>query len=181
MNRPAVIVSMIVVLAGSSAAMAGGYLGAGIGDDPAIDADNEALEPDGRSGRLLVGYRFGIPVGAISIEGAYSGHSVAAGNYKARELSVSGKYNFPLGSNFEVFGRLGLQRTSLTARKDSMYDLAGNGYLLGPGLEYRFDLGSFNGSLWLDYTYHHADELVGDRRGTEWNARMWTLGFTIGL
>lgn len=174
--------SAVVLIAMSGVANAGGYLGAGIGNAPTIDTQL-AHEPQGRSARLLVGYRLPLKIGSASIEGAYGGYGLrgsGGGTLDGRELSASGKYNYPLGSNFEVFGRIGFQRTDLTSQKDAMYDLSGNGILIGAGLEYRVDLGAVSGSLWLDYT-HRGATLEGERNSTEYSARMWTLGLTVGL
>ncbi|MGE3545650.1 MAG: outer membrane beta-barrel protein [Kofleriaceae bacterium] len=172
----------MVLLAMSGVANAGGYVGAGVGDAPTVETDRN-YEAAGRSARFLVGYRFPLKIGAASIEGAYGGYGArgsGGGEIDGRELSASGKYNYPLGSNFEVFGRIGVQKTSLTSQKDAMYDLDGNGILIGAGLEYRIDLGAASGSLWLDYT-HRSAALEGERNSTDYTARMWTLGLTVGL
>ncbi len=183
-----------VLLGSSGIAAAGPYLGFAIGPSPAISNSGPAevfnagtLEfgPNGRAGRILGGYRFdGIKVGSISIEGALTAYGLTdqnrANDYGGRQAMLSGKYNYPLGGGFEVFGRLGVHHTWITTNIASDITRSGSGFLVGAGAEYRFTLPMAKASLWLDLTYNPASlEDVSYTR--EYAARLWMLGFTFGI
>ena len=177
-----------VLLATTTAASAGTYLGLGIGPDANVGG-TDSLSSGGRSARLLGGYSFGgLKVGAISVEASLTGQSLtyntnARGMFDAKELAIAGRYSYPLGYHFEVFGKAGLHHTWLTHQSSDVYNASGNGFLLGLGVEYRFaNMGPVKGpSLFLDYT-HYMASLEGDRAMYEGvNVGMWMLGFTVGL
>jgi len=167
------------LMAISTTASAGGYVGLGVGTEPGVnDEMAKTAVPVGRSVRGLGGIRFG----RFSIEGALNGFGVVAnnhGNQDVFQLSAAAKYNLPLGNGFEAFGRAGLERTWLNLG-DDRYNFSGNGFLVGAGFEYRLDLVITNASLFVDYTIHHAT--LTDTRGqvTE-TSRIWALGFTVGI
>jgi hypothetical protein len=170
-----------VLVASSGVAKAGGYLGLGIGTSPAVSEDAFDAGPDGRTGRILGGFRFG----RFAVEGNIGVYSVQANagvvHYGVRQLAVAGKYSLPLQDRFEAFGRVGLQHTSLDRdHEGSDYDLSGKGFLIGAGIEYRLDLGVAAGSVFLDYTYNRAS-LEGRYATTDFTTRMWMLGATIDL
>jgi hypothetical protein len=97
----------------------------------------------------------------------------------AYQASAALKVSFPLGNNFEAFGRGGLQHSWIrSARSDNNVD--GNGYLLGAGFEYRLNLLIGQGSLFVDYQYNKAT-LTGDRLRFDQSTRMWTMGLTVGI
>ncbi|MGN6110913.1 MAG: outer membrane beta-barrel protein [Kofleriaceae bacterium] len=174
MNRTCLAV--ILIAASSGVASAGGYIGLGIGTAPAVGSDVMSIDQlpnDGRSGKLLAGARFG----QFSVEGAIHGYDLVG--YRAYQASASGKLSLPLGSGFEVFGRLGLQHTWFD-HANPVYDVDGNGYLLGAGFEYRLNLGVASGSFWVDYQYNKAS-LDGDRDRFDVASRMWMLGLSIGI
>lgn len=179
MMRAALAVAFVAVT--SSAASAGTYVGLGIGTN-AISDDQDRLVEDGRSGRLLLGMRFG----QFSIEGMFSGYGVAladqSGNdpMDAYQFSIAGKFNLPLGSGFEAYGRAGLQHTRMSGGAVEDYDVDGNGFLVGAGFEYRLNLGIGSGSIWVDYQINKA-ELEGDRFMFDATSRAWTLGLSIGI
>lgn len=166
------VVAVLLVL-GSSTAHAGGYLGLGIGPSPAVNDNLDSLSPSGRSGRFLAGFRFS----KLAVEGAVTAYTASVG-YDARQFQLTGKYNHELGSGFEVYGRFGVHHTSLDA-DDAMYDVSGNGLLIGGGAELRLPL-PITASMFLDYSLASAT-LSGDRYDLEHSSRMWMLGFTIGL
>jgi opacity protein-like surface antigen len=124
-----------------------------------------------------------------AIEGAIAGYGVGLQDSTVRlmdayQISVAGKVSVPLGSNFEAFGRLGLQHTSVGGYMPA-YDTSGNGFLLGAGIEYRFDIGFGSGaSVTLDYQLAKT-ELSGERfqAGTAFDvvARQWTIGLALGF
>jgi hypothetical protein len=186
MNRAALAVALVT--ASTGIATAGGYVGLGLGTSPAINVSNEETHRDfvgdGRSARLIGGFRFG----RLAVEGAYGGadHGMQLepnGTYypiSLRQLSVSGKYNLPLSDGFEAYGRLGLQRTSLTLDGDDRFDASGSGVVAGIGMEYRVPIAG--ASIWIDYQYSHAS-LENDNGLTKMDlhSRVWTVGATIGF
>ncbi|HET7501981.1 MAG TPA: outer membrane beta-barrel protein [Kofleriaceae bacterium] len=162
-------------LAISTPALADGYLGLGLGTQPAVnDAMMSTARPDGRSARGLAGVRFG----NVSLEGALNGFGVIADRERNMyQLSAALKLSIPLGNNFEAFGRGGLERTWLSLDNR---DLAGDGYLFGGGFEYRLSALIANASLFLDYSYHSATlDDVGQK--IDVTSRFWGLGFTVGI
>jgi len=166
------------LMAISTTASAGGYLGLGLGTQPGVnDEMATTATPAGRSLRGLGGMRFG----TFSVEGALNGFGVITnrGDQSVYQASVAAKLNLPLGNNFEGFGRAGLERTWLNL-DDDRYNFAGNGFLVGAGFEYRLDIGIRNASLFVDYTIHHAS-LENTRGKVDETSRIWGLGFTVGI
>ena len=178
MKRACLVATLLI--ASTPLASAGGYVGLGIGTAPAMTDDSAELNlaADGRSGRVLLGSRWG----QISLEGALGKFDVVSPGRQPFELyqgSVAGKASFPLGNGFEAFGRLGLQRTWLVNEIGS-FDKEGNGFLLGGGFEYSFDVAPTRLSMFIDYQYSSA-KLDGDRGRADVSSRMWTLGLTLGF
>src|SRR4026208_1096879 len=105
------VLALVLVAASATAASAGGLVGRGSGTGAASSGDIP-YEEDGRSGRLEAGYRFG----RFSIEGMGSryGLALSGSEWSGTTLALAGKVNFPLGDQFEAFGRLGLQHTTVT-------------------------------------------------------------------
>jgi hypothetical protein len=170
----------LVLTASATHALAGGFLGLGIGTAPGINDEAKAkMAPSGRSARFLGGYSFG----RFSVEGAVGGFGVSTtrGDQTAYQASASGKYNLPLGDKFEAFGRAGLEHTSVSMG-DARYDFSGNGVVVGAGFEYRVDVGFAKGSLFVDYNIHHAT-LTSDsnKTGIGETTRMFSLGLTVGI
>ena len=172
--------AVILVAAAARASHAGTYVGLGIGssaDVGGMDHYGGGISGDGsRSGRLVVGERFG----RISIEG----NAVRFGTlYANREqsdvtsLAAAGKLSFPVGNNLEAYGRLGLERSWLTANRR---DLSGNGYLLGAGFEYRVGIG-VGGSIFIDYTRTETSFQDSTMRTLDGTAAMWTVGLTLSI
>lgn len=166
------------LMAISTTAAAGGYLGLGLGTQPGVnDEMAKTATPVGRSLRGLGGMRFG----NFSVEGALDGFDVVTnrGDQTVYQASVAAKLNLPLGNDFEAFGRAGLERTWLNL-DDDRYNFAGNGFLIGAGFEYRLDIGIRDASLFVDYTIHHAN-LENTRGKVDETSRIWGLGFIIGI
>jgi len=177
------LVATALVAASATAASANTYLGLGIGT--AASPGGDTMSSDGnRSGRLMLGTRFG----HLSIEGAGSRYSLFNGPvpYDGTMLAGALKYSLPLGNNFEVFGRGGIERTWLTSASSTAgnaYEWSGNGWLLGAGFEYRLDLGVTAASIFVDYEHSSTtlttpaemnvqrDEAIG----------LWTAGVTLAL
>lgn len=177
-----------VLTASASVASAGTYLGLGIGPAAGVNGDAGAygsgsFEGAGRSYRLLGGFR----VGRLAVEGSITGQDLLfTGNngmgFEGRELAVAGVYSHPLGSGFEAYGKLGIHRTWLSADGgfDGMYDVSGDGLLVGGGFALRLNAVLASGAVFVDYT-HHAADLSGDRYAFEGGVGMWMLGFTFGI
>ena len=169
------------VMAISTTASAGGYLGLGLGTQPGVNSDlrNNVANPEGRSLRGLGGIRFG----NIAVEGALNGFGVVTaqdGDKNVYQLSGAAKLSLPLGNNFEAFGRAGLEHTWLDLG-DDRYNLSGNGFLVGGGFEFRLNLAITSASIFVDYNIHHVT--LADARDGKIDAtsRIWGLGFTVGL
>ncbi len=100
-------------------------------------------------------------------------------------LAIAGRYNFPIGDRFEVFGRGGLQRTDVSDRFYSN-DFGGTGFLLGGGVEYRIPFATTALSFFVDYTILRAtwstegNENYGNGETTQ-TSRLWTLGATLSF
>jgi hypothetical protein len=184
MKRACLAVVTLAALTGT--ASAGTYLGLGIGTSPAFNEQTEKLDAGSRSGRLLIGTRFG----NVAVEGAVGGFGMTIVNNAglatdfgdAYQASLALKLNLPLGNNFEAFGRAGVHHTWVSAVNEQN-DVAGNGLLIGVGIEYRLNLILGQGSIFIDYQYNRAT-LEGEGDGARFvgNAaldssyRMWTLG-----
>jgi hypothetical protein len=180
----------LITLATVGTASAGTYVGIGIGTVPAVSEQTDRLEAGGRSVRAVLGSRFSY----LSVEGALGGFDMliadGQGELKplgdAYQLAAALKLNVPLGSGFEVFGRAGVHHTLIDADQE-LNSVAGNGALLGAGIEYRLDAVLGKASIFIDYQYSRAllagddgDRFTGNK-AFDSNLRMWTLGLTIGL
>ena len=179
------VLAVALVAASSGVASAGGYIGLGIGTGPAVNSDDYDFKVDGRSARLMGGFRFG----RISVEAALGGFDQRMqvdpnGGFfypiRIYQASISGKYNLPLSDGFEAFGRLGLQRSQLTLEGDSRFDASGTGVLAAVGMEYVLPTVATKASIWIDYQYSRSS-LDGEIVKTDLSARQWTLGATIGF
>jgi hypothetical protein len=177
--KRALLVASVVVMSVSSVASAGTYLGLSLGTEPAVTGGlDEVATPSGRSLRGLGGLRFG----NFSLEAALNGFGVLTGRGDQNVLqgSLAAKLNLPIADGFEAFGRAGLERTWLDVG-DDRYNLAGNGFLVGAGIEYRLNLAVTSASIFVDYNVHRAT--LEDQRNAQVDAttRVWSLGFTVGL
>jgi hypothetical protein len=172
--RSLLVVSMIA--AAGSIASAGPYIGIGIGTGPSVSNDKVPNAGEqSRSGRLLLGYSFRLPVGRLSIEGEANRFDLELdANPLSSTMAGAGlKYSFPLGSGFEVFGRGGLQRTWLSG---DTYSGSGDGYYLGAGFELRIPV---FGSVFVDYERQSAT--INSSINYDESAGMFTLGATVNL
>jgi hypothetical protein len=175
--RTALVLATVTVM--GSVASAGTYIGLGVGTGANVsDSSNSSYVSDGRSAKLAVGFSFG----RLAVEGAYSGYAQQmgdsySGHFDSRTMQVALKYNYPLGDNFEVFGRGGLLRTDLNWSLGQMTS-SGDGYTLGAGFEYR--LPAF-GSIFVDYTHNHASFNPDGVAPQDQTAAMWMLGINVSL
>ncbi len=177
------LLAVALVAASASAASAGTYLGLGIGTAASPGGDVAAMSSDGnRSGRLILGTRFG----RLSIEGAASRYSLfnrsLAIPYDGTMLAGALKYSLPLGNNFELFGRGGVQRTWLTTDAQAR-EWSGNGWLLGAGFEYRLNLGLTGASLFVDYEHSSSTLETSSQMSLKQDATigLWTAGVTLAI
>ncbi|MGE5184417.1 MAG: outer membrane beta-barrel protein [Acidobacteriota bacterium] len=179
------MLALALVAASSAAASAGTYLGLGIGTAPDISSNDQMMtvQGNGRSGKLLLGMRFG----RLSVEGAAAraGAFVSPYGYAAdsTQLSAALKYSFPLGDNFEAFLRGGLEHTSLSINQSvhSADDASGNGWLLGGGFEYRLNALIAGGSLFVDYEHVQTNLTNNENTQFETSSGIWMAGVTLSL
>jgi hypothetical protein len=168
----------LVLCATASTASAGAYIGLGIGTSARASSDMTTMEGDGRSGRLMLGWR----IGRFGIEGSGTRYDVwvAGAPFESTQLAIGGKYGLPIGNNFEIFGRGGLQRTSLSALSSGGYEAAGGGFYLGLGIEYRLPIAAVGASLFMDYqrAWTTFDNGMGEYDGV---AGIWTLGAMLSF
>jgi len=182
------VFAVALVAASSGVASAGGYIGLGIGTAPAVNGSNlesynATTREDGRSGRLVGGFRFG----RFAIEGAigkfdfvYDDGNLFA--FTAYQAQVSGKFTLPLQDGFGVFGRVGLHKQWFNAQRADFdaLDVSGTGIVAGVGVEYRLPT-ALDVSLFVDYQYSRGG-MSGERLDFgSTSTRMWTLGATIGF
>jgi hypothetical protein len=193
--RRAMLVTTVLFVSASSA-FAGPYAGFGVGPtgtatssvpESVARSSPYTFEASGRSGRVFGGYRFPkLPfVGSASVEASLVAYGLIdqfRTEYGGRAAMLTGKYSYPLGAGFEVFGRLGVDHAWITDHAH-MIGRSGNGYVLGVGAEYRFKLPMAEASVFVDYTRSSAG-LQESWRGEftrDYAARMWTLGFSMGI
>jgi hypothetical protein len=190
MKRAVLAASLLVAMAGT--ASAGTYLGLGIGTIPAVSEDTDRIDADSRALKGLVGMRWG----QWSIEGSIGGNTLMRDRQSNLEadkpvfvpygdfynLGLAAKFNLPLGSNFEAFGRLGLNHLVVRGENPEN-DVSGNGLMFGAGFEYRLNLGVGGGSIFVDYMVNRASMESETRPGlaTDLTTRTWMLGLTLGI
>lgn len=174
------ILAVMLLAASGTAASAGTYLGLGIGSNARLDGQMGHYSDGGdRSGRLILGQSFG----RLAIEGTATRYDLGYGVSSATGTSLAAalKLSLPLGNNFELFGKGGLQRTSLSGNDPSLGDLSGNGYLLGAGFEYKLDFGLGGGSIFVDYQRNKTSFDLGTSQMLDGTVSMWTLGITLAI
>ncbi len=174
----ALIVSTLVL--GGGVASAGTYLGLGIGSGIQPSGDGSFSSSD-RTGKLLVGYSFG----QIAVEAAAQRGSIVdnGGNgFDLTQLSLTGKYSLPISDGFEAFGRGGLERTTLGSQQGVVSDMAGSGFLVGAGIEYKLKLPVTSASIFLDYNFARTSINGGNLTAAQTlDTHGFTLGATIGF
>lgn len=175
------LLAVALVAASASAASAGTYLGLGIGTAASPGGDMPMATSDGnRTGRVILGMRFG----RLSVEGngeRFGMFSHTNWQYQGTMLAAALKYSLPLGDSFELFGRAGLERTWLNTNVAP--DLAGNGWLLGAGFEYRLNLAATDASVFVDY--QHTDTTLVNQTNMKTQQDetigIWTAGITVSI
>ena len=179
------LVSTALLLGTSGSALAGGFVGLGIGSESRMDDGSGRFSSDGRSGKLFGGYQYPLAVGRIGAEASYTGYSLdrVGTTFDGRSIALAGRYNYPIADGFEVFGRLGIQHTSLDANGMTM---AGAGPLLSAGFEYHLPLKlPVNLAVYVDLSYLSQTLESTDSRGQVFEAdaddRMVSLGVVVGF
>ena len=178
--KRALVAGALFLVASAGVATAGPYGGLAIGTNGFSD-DQSTFSTDGRAGRVFGGYRFALPVVAFSAEAGLEGYSLYNAHssnhgYSGTEWFLAGKVSLPLTDGFEVFGRVGVEKTSVSGD----IDLSGSGYLIGAGAEYRFNLSGVNASVFVDLT-RNAQTLDGGNRPDDSSVNRWMLGVTVGM
>jgi Outer membrane protein beta-barrel domain len=177
------LLGVVLLTASSGMASAGVYLGLGVGTNGFEDSAH-IFQTDGRALRLFGGFRFpNLSFGAFSVEGGlegydlFNGHSDSKG-YTTTDFFAAGKFSLPLGSDFDAYARLGLQRTSLSGSGD----FAGSGYLAGAGIEFHINTQVVSGSLFVDFT-RNGQTLSGNdgHSVVDSSVDRWMLGLTVGF
>ncbi len=174
-----------VLAATAHTASAGVYGSLGVGNTGVDDSANTFTQ-DSRSVRVAGGYQFMEYLGA---EAGFMGYDAVDkfGQYGSQELYAAGLFHWPIADGFEVFGRLGVEHTSLSrANAPNAATFAGNGYLYGAGFEYKIKIPNMplpHLSVWVDYTRNNSS-LFANSATTQFDdfgVSMWTLGVTVGL
>jgi Outer membrane protein beta-barrel domain len=184
MKRAPLVATGLLAIS-TTTAWAGGFAGLALGTQPSVNAEMDALaSPSGRSLRGFGGYRFG----QFALEGAINGFGVATGrgDQTVYQASAAARFNLPIANGFEGFGRAGLERTWLSFG-DERYDLTGNGFLVGAGIELR--LGALiegaslltNASVFVDYTIHRATLDDARKNSIDETSGVWGLGVMMGF
>jgi hypothetical protein len=178
MTRAVTLAAALLSVTASSAS-AGTYFGLGVGTSANWGGDLMTLSGDGqRSGRLVVGQRFG----RFSIEATGTRFGLISDSGVPRDvtsLAAAAKLSFPLGNNFEAFGRAGLERTWLSSDRNP--ELIGNGWLLSGGFAYNIDAVLGGMAIFVDYTHTDTNLQDPNRRSVDGTAGMWTLGVTLAI
>jgi opacity protein-like surface antigen len=191
MKRVVLAAALVAVLGGTASA-GGTYIGVGVGTIPAVSEDTERLDADSRALKGILGMRWG----QWSIEGSIGGNTLTRNRQSNLAtgsavfdpfgdfyvLGASGKFNLPLGNNFEAFGRLGVNHMIVRGENEDN-DASGNGLQVGAGFEYKLNLGVAGGSIFVDYTINRA-AMTGDNNPKleyDLTTRTWMLGLTIGI
>lgn len=168
------LLTATLLAASATTASAGSYLSLGVGGDPAIQGDlSAAIDGDGEggNGRLAIGQR----LGRLSLEGSLS--RFGFGDAEATAAGVHLKLGIPLDGAFGAYLRGGLEHVWLGAEGDRLGDTTADGVVGAIGLEYRLEapiLGE--ASIWGELSENRFENDAG-----EGGARLWTLGFSLGL
>ena len=183
---PCIAASLLLGL--SSQALAGGYVGAGIGSEASISGDLSGHfdTDEASSGRIVIGHR----MGALALEASLFGSDlVGISDFTGRDtefstlsLGVDLKYHLGLVGGLELYGKIGLNKTWLRApdARDDL-DYSGRGHALGAGLQYTFPLPVTEISLWLDYTRQTTELRDSTRRPLDGDLGMLGFGVSVGF
>lgn len=185
--------SIALLLSAAPVAHAGGYLSVGIGADALLGGElNSNFDTDTLTvGRVALGGR----LGPVALEGVMFGadlrgtssqilgQTTGGDEFSSTSLGLELKYFQGLGAGLEAYGKVGINRTWLTAGQgvDTDLDYQGQGYALGVGVQYGFKLlPSVGAAVWLDYNRHLVKLNDEGQPTLEGSTNMITLGVTIG-
>lgn len=173
------ILAVTAILGAPGAASAGVYLGLGVGTKPTVnDAMQDVGEPSSGSRLGVVGLR----LANLSLEGAVGGFDMATqrgGDRTLYQASAALKLNLPVAGPVEGFARGGLERTWLDMG-DDRYNLRGDGFLAGVGLELRWNLVLASVSVLVDYTIHRAS-LESEMNKVDLTSHVVGVGLQVGI
>jgi hypothetical protein len=181
--KRAVLVVTVFLAATASTASAGGFVGLAIGGSPGVTEGN--WTPDGRSGRLELGYSFG-KIGVEGIAHRFDLLSADQQSYSNTTLALAGTFGVPLSNGFGVYGRLGIQHTSVTTDSPSRIDqhYGGGGLLVGGGADYKLPLAAANLSVFVDYTITTSSLTIDEYPEIapyRFTTRNWMLGAKLSF
>lgn len=188
------VIGMAVVLGSFSTAQAGTYISAGFGTNASLSGEMDMhFDPDNMSlGRVGVGWRtsgfavegvmFGTALQGVSTY-VQDGQMPTAADFSTLSLGVDLKYHVRVAGPLEVYGRVGVNRTWLKSGEttESSLNFAGQGYLIGAGIQYSFKvLPMLQTGLWMDYNRHVLS--LTDPMGPtmEGQADNVMIGLTVG-
>jgi hypothetical protein len=173
----------------SSSAFAGVFVGLGVGTGPEIGGTTSQSKPENfessaRSKRIEGGYAFPVLTGHLAIEGAYTNLSTYLNDpnhtFDSSRVWLAARYNHPLGSGFEIFGRLGVQNTKLDDNNTSHF--SGTGPVLGLGAELhpQWKLG-VDLSFWIDLNYAKETLTTTGHPDVDASDHIASLGVSVGF
>ena len=173
---------VFVLAATAHSASAGVYGSIGIGSTDVSD-DKGSFTQNSRTLRFAAGYRLS---NLFSAEGGVMGYRVANGpvGLDGREFYAAGLLHCSLGNNFEIFGRLGVQRTGVAPNTNDG-SFTGTGYLAGVGVDYEIKLPTVpqiaRAALWIDYNRSGTTLQRDASLSHDYAVGMWSLGVTLGF
>jgi hypothetical protein len=143
-----------------AAAHAGGYVALGVGGQPGLNGSADARfdrADGGSASRVAIGQR----IAFFAIEGDWTSAAMdqhgTGERWDSTTLGVSGKLIAPIFFRLGLYGRLGLNRTWVSA-EESNDQYVGNGHVMGAGLQ--VDLGIprvITAALWAEAARHSLD------------------------
>jgi hypothetical protein len=119
---------------------------------------------------------------SVEAQGSQFDLAFASRAYDATQLALALKLSIPLGNDFELFGKGGVQRTWLNiAGSNDDANAAGSGLLFAAGFEYRLNLGVTAASVFVDYQRSSSNYTTNNMVEFDGTSSMWTLGATVSL
>jgi hypothetical protein len=180
-------IALAAMLSGLSVAHADGYVSLGVGSRASTSGDLAGrFHSEGISaGRLALGYRSGsLAIEAVAF-GNGLGDMTSSADMATASLGLDLKYHLHIALGIEGYGRAGLHRTWLAQSgtpESLMSGYQGNGYVLGGGLQYGFELlPVVEAAIWADYSRQEFDLTDEAQQSMSGTADVITVGLSIGL
>lgn len=181
------LLTLLILIGSSTEALAGGYVGVGMGSGSELHGDiasHFSTDDDTANSRIIIGQSFG----AVSLEASLFGSqlrgaSAMAGteDYSTISLGVDVKYALGLIGSLDAYGKLGINKTWLGAPAESDLDHEGRGQEIGLGLQYTFNLPLTEVGLWADYTVQRTELRDSDHQALDGELAMLNLGVSLGF